>query len=60
MLLYPSRNVSFGTASRAYAAWLVEGDTSFKAVTIDDVVAAAFKEDSPTKELFVRRYLWWM
>jgi hypothetical protein len=60
VLLYPSRNVSYRMATAAYAARLTDGDTSFQALTIDDVVAAAFEETSPTKDLFIRRYLWWM
>jgi hypothetical protein len=55
VLLYPSRNVSYGIATAAYAAWLTDGDTSFQAVTIDEVVASAFEGGSATKDMFVRR-----
>jgi PD-(D/E)XK nuclease superfamily len=60
VLLYPSRNVSFRIASDAYAALLVDGDTSYQALTIDEVTQAAFAHGGPTKELFERRYLWWL
>jgi hypothetical protein len=59
VLLYPSRNVSFHNAASAYASLLAEGDTSFRALTLEEVVEAAFAHDSDTKQLFKRRYLWW-
>lgn len=59
VLLYPSRNVSFLDAAQRYLN-LLDDDTTFRALTIDDVVAAAFSHPSPTKDAFVRRYLWWV
>ena len=56
VLLYPSRNVSFLDAAQRYLN-LLDDDTTFRALTIDDVVAAAFSHPSPTKDAFVRRYV---
>lgn len=58
VLLFPQRNVSFVDAARRYADLLVEGDTSFSAHTLEDVVLAAFAPDSDTGDSFRRRYLW--
>ncbi len=60
VLLYPSRNVSYRNATAAYASLLVDGDTSFQAFTIDQLLDVAFDNESPTKQAFVRRYLWWL
>ncbi len=57
-LLYPRRNVSFADAARRYAEVLSEGDTSFQARTVEDVLDAAFAHGGPTKDAFRRRYLW--
>lgn len=59
VLLYPSRNVSFSNAALRYGEVLVD-DSTFRAMTVDAVVDAAFAHGTPTKELFIRRYLWWM
>lgn len=58
VLLYPSRNVSFRDAALRYADALVD-DTTFRASTVDEVVDAAFAHGGPTRERFIRRYLWW-
>jgi len=60
VLLYPSRNVSFETASAAYSKLLIDGDTSFQALALEGVVDAAFAHGGSTKERFVQRYLWWV
>lgn len=57
-LLYPRRNVSFADAARRYAEVLADGDASFKALTIEDMLGAAFAHGGPTGETFRRRYLW--
>jgi hypothetical protein len=59
VLLYPSRNVSFKNVAAAYAQLMVDGDASFQARVIDDVLDAAFAHGGTTKHLFRRRYLWW-
>ncbi|MGY0540926.1 PGN_0703 family putative restriction endonuclease [Nocardioides sp. YJ-D4] len=58
VLLHPTRNVSFTQAAAAYADLLVDGDTSFSALTLEQTVDAAFAHGGPVKEAFVRRYLW--
>ena len=58
VLLHPTRNVSFTQAAAAYADLLVDGDTSFSALTLEKTVDAAFAHGGPVKEAFVRRYLW--
>lgn len=58
VLLYPRRNTSFRAAAKAYAEVLAKGDVSFQALTIEDVLDAAFAHGGQTKDLFVRRYLW--
>lgn len=58
VLIYPRRNVSFRDAAARYKDLLVDGDTSFRALTIEDVVEAAFAHGGPTRGLFERRYLW--
>lgn len=58
VLLHPARNVSFAQAASAYADLLVDGDTSFSALTLEETVDAAFAHGGPVKEAFVRRYLW--
>ncbi|MFD4323532.1 hypothetical protein ACFWQC_02790 [Nocardioides sp. NPDC058538] len=45
-------------AAAAYADLLVDGDTSFAALTLEETVDAAFAHGGPVKEAFVRRYLW--
>ncbi|ABL79458.1 MULTISPECIES: hypothetical protein [unclassified Nocardioides] len=60
VLLYPSRNGSFRDAALAYTQLLVDGDTSFQAHTIDEVIDAAFAHGGATKDKFRRRYLWWV
>ena len=50
--------MSFAQAAAAYADLLVEGDTSFSALTLEETVDAAFAHGGPIKETFVRRYLW--
>ena len=60
VLLYPSRNVSYRNATVAYASLLVDGDTSFQAFTIDELLDVVFDNGSPTKQAFARRYLWWL
>lgn len=57
VLIYPSRNVSFADAPRRYAG-VLEDEASFGAATIEDVVDAAFAHGGPTKERFIRRYIW--
>lgn len=57
-LLYPRRNVSFVDAARRYAGVLSDGDDSFRPLTVEDVLEAAFSHGGPTKEIFRRRYLW--
>jgi hypothetical protein len=57
-LLYPGRNVSFADAARRYACVLEDGHGSFGAHTIEIVVDAAFAHGGPTKERFIRRYIW--
>lgn len=59
VLLYPSRNVSFSNAALRYGEVLVNNST-FRAMTVEEVVDAAFAHGTPTKEQFIRRYLWWM
>lgn len=58
VLVYPSRNVSFADAARRYADVLEDEGASFRASTIEDVVDAAFAHAGPTKERFIKRYLW--
>jgi hypothetical protein len=58
VLLHPARNVSFAQAAAAYADLLVDGDTSFSALTLEETADAAFAHGGPVKEAFVRRYLW--
>lgn len=60
VLLYPSGNVSFADAASRYAELLVDGDDSFAAFTIEDVLDAAFAHGDSTKDAFDRRYLAWM
>jgi hypothetical protein len=60
VLLFPSRNVSFRDAADRYAKNLKDGDTSFQRLTVDDVVDAAFAHGGPTRDMFRRRYLWWV
>ncbi|QGN59043.1 hypothetical protein GKE56_15420 [Nostocoides sp. HKS02] len=57
-LLYPERNASFRTATRAYADLLADTTGSFQAVTIERIIAAAFNDVSPTRDQFRSRYLW--
>lgn len=57
-LIYPCRNVSFADAARRYAGVLADGDASFRAHTIEDVVDVAFAHGGPSKERFIGRYLW--
>ena len=45
-------------AALAYTQLLVDGDTSFQAHTIDEVIDAAFAHGGATKDKFRRRYLW--
>lgn len=59
VLLYPRRNVSFSNAALRYGELLVD-DSTYRAMTVDEVVDAAFAHGTPTKEQFIRRYLWWM
>jgi len=58
VLVYPRRNVSFADAAERYAGILEDGETSFGAHTIEKVVDAAFAHGGPTKEQFIRRYVW--
>lgn len=60
VLLHPSGNVSFADAARRYSELLVDGNDSFAALTIEDVLDAAFAHGDSTKEAFDRRYLAWM
>ena len=59
VLLYPSRNVSFRHAAQWYLS-LLDDTTTFRALTIEEVVDAAFAHGGPSKNAFVRRYLWWV
>ena len=58
VLLYPRRNVSFTAAAGSYLDLLVDGDTSFQAHTVEDVLDAAFAHGGTTQDNFRRRYLW--
>lgn len=58
VLIHPERNVSFRAATQAYASLLTDGDTSFRALTLETVVDAAFATASATQAAFIRRYLW--
>ena len=58
VLIYPSRNSSFSDAAARYRTLLVDGDDSFIARTLEQLVKPAFPAGSPTQELFVERYLW--
>jgi xanthine/CO dehydrogenase XdhC/CoxF family maturation factor len=60
LLVYPSRNVSFGEAAQAYAGFLADDDTTFAAVTADHLVEADVLHEAETHKLFPERYLWWM
>ena len=58
VLTFPRKNVSFTRAAESYADHLVDGDTSFRACTIESVLEAAFNSGEPTQRDFQRRYLW--
>ena len=60
LLAYPSRNTSFAAAAQRYRALLVDGDATFRAVTVDDLVRERFLHDSGTAAAFEARYLWWL
>lgn len=58
VLLYPARNTSFAAAANRYAALLVPGDDTFRAVTIEDLVSTRSPNTPSTAAAFAERYLW--
>lgn len=58
VLLHPQRNVSFRDAAHRYSALLRDGEDTFRVLSIEEVVEAAFAHGGPTKDQFSRRYLW--
>lgn len=59
MLRVSEPDVSYRDAAARYEALLVDGDTSFRAVTIEEVVGAAIAHGGATMDDFRRRYPWW-
>lgn len=58
VLIYPGRNSSFSEAATRYQGLLIDGDESFVARTLEEIVEPAFPVGSPTQEQFAERYLW--
>ena len=58
MLVYPSRNVGFAHAAAAYRAVLVDNDTTFIALTLEDLVGADVLHEAQTAARFKQCYLW--
>lgn len=59
VLIYPPANVSYARAAQDYQAQLHEDDTSFRALTLDELVDAKVLHTEKTHEAFRERYLWW-
>jgi len=57
VLVFPRRNTSFADAARRYAEHVNDADASFMALTVEDVVEAAFAHGGP-KDAFIQRYVW--
>lgn len=57
VLVYPGRNSSFSEAATRYQELLIDGDESFVARTLEDMLEAAFPAGSPTQAQFAERYL---
>jgi hypothetical protein len=58
VLVYPSKNVSFTRAAAAYRDSLIKHDTTFAALTLEELLAADVFHDPETASMFKDRYLW--
>jgi hypothetical protein len=60
LLVYPSRNTSFAHAAQRYEALLADGDTTFRALTVEELLGSTSLHDPQTAAAFTHRYLRWL
>lgn len=58
VLVYPERNISFGQAAERYQSVLIAGDQTFRAMTLESLLAEDVLHAPETGQAFRERYLW--